>query len=224
MLRNAAADVRNAMLDSLSTLDKSNHIFSPQFERKMRRLMHRQRAWYRILQRVAAVFLALLLGCGIWLVADVNASSVFLKWVQNVYENSVVYQFFGFGNMQEKPKLSDYRPTWLPDGYVEEYTIATDSQIVIDYSNANDETVYFQFMELGEHTQEEIILAGMAAPIDVTVNGMHGKFYQATDIAQSNVLLWFDTEHNIAFSLHGYLEKPIMLRIAESVSLDNMTN
>lgn len=222
MLRDAAADVRKAMLDSVSTLDKNNHTFSPRFERKMRSLLHQHKAGYTLFQRVAVMFLILLVGSGVWLAVDVNASSVFLKWIQNVYENSVVYQFFG--NIQEKGTFTGYSPTWLPEGYVEMDTIATDSQIVVEYRNANDETIYFQSMELDEHTQEEIVLDGMENPVNVTINGMHGIFYQAIDITQSNELLWFDTEHDIAFSLHSYLEKSIMLRIAESVSLGNLTN
>ena len=222
MLRDAAVDMRNAMLDSLSDLDISTHTFSPRFERKMRRVIRRQKPWYRLLQRVAVAFLVLLLGSGLWLVVDVNASSVFLEWMQNVYKNSIVYQFFG--DMQEEPKLEDYRPVWLPKGYVETDRISTDAQTTIEYRNTNDEVIYFQSIELDEHTQEEIVLDGMAMPIDISVNGMPGKYYQAKDAAQSNVLLWFDAEHTISFSLHSYLDKSIMLHIAESVSLDDVTN
>lgn len=74
ILRDASRDVRNAMLDSLSNVDIPTHMFSPRFERKMRRLIHRQKPWYRLLQRVAAVFLVLLLGSGFLLVTNANAN------------------------------------------------------------------------------------------------------------------------------------------------------
>ncbi len=222
ILRDASRDVRNAMLDSLSNVDIPTHMFSPRFERKMRRLIHRQKPWYRLLQRVAAVFLVLLLGSGFLLVTNANASSAFFKWVQNVYKNSIVYQFFG--SLEGEPRLEDYRPTWLPNGYNEEKTIIMDDQVVIEYCNVKGEAIYFKSMKLDTFAQEEIILDGMAAPVDIAVNGLPGKYYQAKDVAQSNVILWFDEKHGAILSMHSYLEKSIILRIAESVSLDDVTN
>lgn len=69
MLRNAAAEVREAMLDSLPPQEDMNHVFSRRFERKMNRLIQKQKGGHQTLQRIAAVFLALLLGGGIWLLS-----------------------------------------------------------------------------------------------------------------------------------------------------------
>lgn len=222
MLRSAAADVRNAMLDSLATTEEPDHIFSPQFERKMRRLIHRQKPHYRLLQKIAAVLLALVVISGGWLVVDAKASAAFRQWVQNVYENSIVYQFFGKG--KEEPEMANYRPAWLPEGYVEANITIFDSQVLIEYRNLNNESLYFHYMDMNEYILAEIDTEDMAAPIEITVNGMQGMFYQAIGSEQSNNLVWFDTEHNIYFSLSAYMEKSIMLCIAESVSLANVTN
>ncbi len=220
MLREATAEVRDAILDSLSVSDNHQHIFSQRFERKMNKLIRKQRAQHHVLQKVAIVFFALLMGCSVWLITDANASSVFLKWVQDVYENSIVYKFFG---NTHKTGISNYCPTWLPEGYVESDTIVEDFQILIEYRSINDEIIYFHCMELGEHAQTETVLEGMMVPTQVIVNGMQGRFYQATDVTQSNELIWFDTEHDIVFNLSGHLDKSVMLHIAESVSLDTMT-
>ncbi len=221
VLREATADVRDAILDSLSVSDSHQHIFSQRFEQKMKKIIRKQRTQHHIIQKVAIVFFALLMGCSVWLITDANASSVFLKWVQDVYENSIVYKFFG--NTQEKTSISNYHPTWLPDGYVESDTIVEDFQILIEYRSINDEIIYFHCMELGEHTQTETVLEGMMAPTEVTVDELQGRFYQATDVTQSNELIWFDTEHDIVFNLSGHLDKSTMQRIAESVFLDTVT-
>lgn len=94
MLQTAAAEVREAMLASLPKQETMRHIFSRRFERKMERLIRKQEGVRQMLGRIAAVFLALLLGGWIWLTVDAGASAAFRKWIQSVYENSIVYRFF----------------------------------------------------------------------------------------------------------------------------------
>lgn len=222
MLRSAAADVRNAMLDSLSSSTEPDHTFSSRFEQKMQKLIHHQKKRYRFLKQVAAIILALMVCGGVWLAVDADASAAFLQWIQKIYENSVVYQFFG--SAQDNAKFADYRPGWLPDGYVETKVTTIDSQIMIEYCNASGETLCFHYMEMDEHTQTETYLEGMEVPVELTVNGMRGMFYQTIDSAQSNELIWFDVEHDIVFNLSGYLDKTTMISVAESIFLTNMTN
>ena len=222
MLRSAAADVRNAMLDSLSSSTEPDHTFSLQFEQKMQKLIHHQKRRYLLLKQAAAVILALMVCGGIWLAVDADASAAFLQWIQKIYENSVVYQFFG--SIQDNVEFADYRPAWLPDGYVETKVTTIDSQIMIEYCDANGETLYFHYMEMDDHIQTETSLEGMEAPVELIVGGMRGIFYQANDSAQSNELIWFDVDHNIVFNLSGYLDKTTMMFVAESVFLADMTN
>lgn len=46
MLWNAAAEVREAMLDSLLKQEDMNHVFSRRFERKTNRLIQKQKGVY----------------------------------------------------------------------------------------------------------------------------------------------------------------------------------
>lgn len=216
LLRAAAVDVRNAMLDALPALEECSHTFSQQFERKMQKLIRRQKTGYRLLRQVAAVFLALLVGSGVWLMVDTEARAAFLQWVQTVYENSIVYRFFG--NAPAEPELANYRPTWLPEGYMETDTIIMDSQLLVEYRNTEKNVIYFQCFPMDESTQSEFILNGVTPSDAITVNGMYGIFYQPEDPAQPNELLWFDEESGIAFNLSGYLGKSTMLGIVENVS------
>lgn len=216
LLRAAAVDVRNAMLDALPALEECSHTFSQQFERKMQKLIRRQKTGYRLLRQVAAVFLALLVGSGVWLMVDTEARAAFLQWVQTVYENSIVYRFFG--NAPAEPELANYRPTWLPEGYMETDTIIMDSQLLVEYRNTEKNVIYFQCFPMDESTQSEFILNGVTPSDAITVNGMYGIFYQPEDPAQPNELLWFDEESGIAFNPSGYLGKSTMLGIVENVS------
>ncbi len=222
LLRAAAVDVRNAMLDALPALEECSHTFSQQFERKMQKLIRRQKTGYRLLRQVAAVFLALQVGSGVWLMVDTEARAAFLQWVQTVYENSIVYRFFG--NAPTAPELANYRPTWLPEGYVETNAIIEDSILLVEYQNNENDAIYFQCFPMDESVLLSLIPAGKIFSEEVTVNGMYGVLYQPENADENAELLWFDEELHIAYSLSGHFEKPVMLHIAESVSLDDSTN
>ena len=222
LLRAAAADVRTAMLDALPAPEECSHTFSPQFERKMQKLIRQQKAGYRLLRQVAAVFLALLVGSGVWLMVDTEARAAFLQWVQTVYENSIVYRFFG--NAPVNPEMMNYRPTWLPEGYVEANVITEDSMLVVEYRNSENSVIYFGCVSMNDSVAVSLIPDGEIASEEVSVNGMYGEFYQPENTAESNDLYWFDEELHIAYSISGHLEKSVMLHIAESVSLVNSTN
>lgn len=222
MLRNAAAEVREAILDSLPGQDELQHAFSRRFERKMGRLLQKQREGHQTLQRIAAVFLALLIGSGIWLTVDADASAAFRKWIQSVYENSIVYRFFnGTGEMTS---LGQYRLTWVPEGYEESYIEAFDYYILIEYENIEGEKLYLYCTRLNDRAQFEAVLDEMMEPVEVTVDGMRGMFSQSKTSAQFNELFWFDDDHDVAFQLSSSLEKSVMLHIAKNVRLGNSTN
>lgn len=222
LLRAAAADVRNAMLDALPAPEECSHTFSPEFEQKMQKLIHQQKVGRRLLRQVAAVFLALLVGSGVWLMVDTEARAAFLQWMQTVYENSIVYRFFG--NAPAEPELVNYRPTWLPEGYVETDIADEDPLLLVEYRNSESDVIYFGASPMNDSLMIQLIPEGEMLSEEVTVNGMSGVFYQAENANKSNDLLWFDEKHHIVYTLSGYLEKSVMLHIAESVSLEDSTN
>ena len=51
----------------------------------------------------------------------------------------------------------------------------------------------------------------------MTVLGDTGEFYTATDDSETNELVWFDDESGILFTLSSFLDKGVMLEMAESV-------
>lgn len=98
--------------------EECRHVFSLSFEKKMRRLLRKQRHPFahRMLQRAAAIFLTALVGIGTWLAVDMQARAAFFRWCKEVYENQVIYRFYG----EQRGQTDVYRPAWLPDGYEED--------------------------------------------------------------------------------------------------------
>ena len=96
-LRAAAKEASLALAETLVQGSKQQPPYSPSksFTRKMSRLCRRERhpVFHRTMQRVAAVFLALLLtGIG-WLTIDAEARAATIAWFRSISQSSIVYRF-----------------------------------------------------------------------------------------------------------------------------------
>ena len=64
------------------------HEFSPAFEKKIRKLKRRadHPAFYRTMNRVASILLAILIAIGAWISVDAEARAAVVGWVKEIYE------------------------------------------------------------------------------------------------------------------------------------------
>ena len=122
MIAEAAAKYNDALIQYWQNVEMEEHEFSSKFERKMRRLIWKVKYPYmhKALRSVACILIAFLISFASVLTFNVEARAAFTRWIREVYEDSIVYEFFG--DRSETASL-DYRVTWVPDGYelVDEY-------------------------------------------------------------------------------------------------------
>ena len=92
VLRRAAREAGQAVLDSLPPEDQCHHQFSDGFEKKMRRLRRRTShpAARKVLVRAAGFFLALLLSGTVWLSLDARARDAVSGCVSSDESSSIV--------------------------------------------------------------------------------------------------------------------------------------
>ena len=95
-LRAAAKEASLALAETLvhGSSQQPPYIPSKSFTCKMSRLCRRERhpVFYRTIQRVAAVFLALLFtGIG-WLTVDAEARAATIAWFRSISQSSIVYR------------------------------------------------------------------------------------------------------------------------------------
>lgn len=219
-LRLAAASVREAMLSTIPAPEECRHTFSLEFEAKMEQLMKtEQRRSHRrsIARRVAAVFLAALIGVSAWLAIDTQARASFFNWVREVYETHIVYRFTG-----EVPTetLPEYRLGWLPEGYVQVSSSGTEEMWAALYQSGED-ALTFVYYRMAPGEVGSIYDTGSDGE-PLTVNGNSGHFYPGADEASSNGLAWIDEKQSIFFMLSGFLSSDDMLHIAETLYLEEM--
>lgn len=216
-LKRAASAVCDAMLAALPDPAECNHVFSAEFEEKMDLLIakeERRSKTRKILQRVAAAALAVVIGIGAWLAVDQEARAAVFRWIREVYESSVLYRFTGETPSGELPV---YRPTWLPDGYEETAVVGTETVLTLVYQKNEDAfTLTYHWM-----TEERVfeLIGTDGEGIAVWVGNNQGRYYPALNHESTNDLVWIDEEANIMFTLSAFLSEKDILHIAESTEL-----
>lgn len=217
-LRAAAKEASLALAETLvhGSSQQPPYIPSKSFTCKMSRLCRRERhpVFYRTIQRVAAVFLALLFtGIG-WLTVDAEARAATIAWFRSISQSSIVYRFL---NPAPQQTLPDYTPTWLPDGFEEQehhkddqrsswYYVSGSDFIVIEVDVYHSGTV---LSLIGDHSGCE----------EVNVNQFIALFVPANGASSVSNLVWIDEQNGLIFSVGSTLEKSVMLHIAESIEL-----
>lgn len=226
-LKQAAASVRRSMLDSMPPPSRCAHEFSPEFQAKIQYLISRERrrgSVCKAMKRVVMFFLAVLVSVGAWLTVDAEARAAFFSWVREVYQEHIVYRFTGAPVAEELPA---YRITWLPEGYEE----------VDAYSNADRYNAFYQqgddimsafvfeyiFVQDGSLTELLLIDEGDYNYKTIDVNGVQADFYEALLPGETNCLIWFDESTNIVFRINGFPKESVIVHIAQSVLLTNLT-
>ena len=116
-LQAAATQTAESLLSSFPAPSSCQHVFSELFLKKIDVLLQKRRrraAAQRMWQRVAVVFLVVLLSAATWLSVDVQAREKLFHWSKEIFENMFVYRIDG-GNIEKT--YCGYEPTWLPDGF-----------------------------------------------------------------------------------------------------------
>lgn len=195
--------------------DAIQHMFSPQFENKIRKLKKKadHLVFYRAMHCVASILLAILIGASAWLAVDVEARAAVFGWIKEVYKDFFVYRY---EDKSENPITeSDYRPSWLPDGYTEFFIDDTTELILIAYANEAGEMLKFNYVQNPNETRWNVDLTQMEIA-SVQVNGNAADLLISTSPDIANCILW-STPDNTAFYISAFLDEDDLARIAESV-------
>lgn len=220
MLYQSVAEAREIWLDTLpDDSEIPEHEFSEEFNREMDRLIglsQKRKKSGRRIRRIAAMFAAVLIGSGAWLSVDLEARAAFTKWIRSVWSDGVVYHFVGESS---GATISDYHCAWLPEGMEASELYHSDDQGYTTYLNTDGGHVFLDYSYMDDGSAHFITPSGEEGLRHevVEINGMPGDFYIEKEAGHSHVLLWFDEEENIAFTLHSDLMPEDILRMAGSV-------
>ena len=220
--------IRQAMLDAaLADFPQADlpeaPSFSPKYLAWERKFLRSPQAfaqrtlrpmWQTTLRSAACFLLVVSLSFASLMAFSPQARAWVASWFTEWHEDHVTYRFTGETLPTEA--LRDWAPTYLPDGYVQTDFIDLPGVVSILYNN-DDPTMEIEFSYQllteggGEHLDNE-----RHTPSPITIRGMQGEFWEATDGSQ-NFLVWFDEESKHAFLLMSRQPKNELIKIAESV-------
>lgn len=190
------------------------HDFSPDFERKMKKLIRRadHPIRHRVAQAAACFLLAALLsGCTVLAISP-EARAAFVGWMRETYETWFVYRYAG--EDQELPKDTVFQITWLPEGFVEVEHSASEDQIFTLYQDGNSNSITYMYARsmasANLYIEEDEVEAQT-----VQIGHIRADLYLDQKLGEANALVWHDG--GALFLLHGNCSGEELIKIAESV-------
>lgn len=169
--------------------------------------------WQKALRIAACLLLAAALSFGTLMATSAEAREWVQKWIAEWYYDHVAYIA-----TENAPSnyLGLWEPTYLPEGYEKSDYVDLGAAICIYYNNNNPELeIGFRYMRMSEGNGFQLDNEWHTMT-DININGMSGKFFEATDDGQ-NMVLWFDEETMYSFLLVAQLPRDTLMFIAESV-------
>ncbi|MDY3993032.1 MAG: DUF4367 domain-containing protein [Evtepia sp.] len=216
-LRTAARAVSQAMIDSLPEPEDCHHDFSPEFERKMKKLLRRSRHWglYQGLKRAACFFLVLLLSGGIFLTVNAEAREIVFGWVSEKFEDA--QRYFYPGKTTSSVDIVRYRLD-VPDGYWLEDTLDVETLVNEIYLNEEGEYISFTYQyETETSAGEEYVIDTDTEKKQVRVNGVTADLYLSNSEDANNTIIWTDPETGALIDVTAFMAKDDLIDLAESV-------
>lgn len=216
-LRTAARAVSQALIDSLPEPEDCHHDFSPEFERKMKKLIRRSRHWglYQGLKRAACFFLVLLLSSGAFLTVNAEAREIVFGWVSEKFEDA--QRYFYPGETTSSVDIVRYRLD-VPDGYWLEDTL--DEETLVNEIYLNEEGAYISFTyqyETETSSGEEYVIDTDAEKKQVRVNGVTADLYLSNSEDANNTIIWTDPETGALIDVTAFMDEDDLIDLAESV-------
>lgn len=199
------------------------HDFSPAFEKKMKKLLHRAKhpGWHQFLQAAACLLLVVLLtGCAVLAVSP-ELREAFTGWVREVYESYFVYRYNGpEGEVREDTEYlipNGYRPTWTPDGWQKSEVSEDKATTYVFYENAEGASMVFICTKDPKASTVYLDKGNDVDVQEVQVQDGKADLYMDRREGYSNVIVWKNEETGILLLINGPLTEAELVRMAESV-------
>lgn len=218
MLRQAAQKANEVLVQNAEhDYDPEHpHTFSPSFEKKMKGLVRKTRhqSFYKAMQRVAAVFLALLIGSGIWLSVDAEAREAALGWIKEKYADFFVYRFSD--EIVVTPHQQQYRLKTIPDGYTEFRTVSHSGGTTITYANKNNDILRFGYIYDPSSTAWFLVVDNTEHSV-TEVNGCSADLFTSTSEDVASTIMWIDPSTNVAFEISAFVSTDELIEMAKNI-------
>lgn len=172
-----------------------------------------------LLRPLAAACLMLVLVFSVLSVNEANAGTNQIRWTRRIRDDYFYYLFWN----AERPEtpMPTYRTTWFPEGYV----TWLENESEHDYQKrthlAEDDSIgiSFSYRYVGSNDRSQYSYKkGSYTYTETTVNTLPADLYHVHEY-NMGILIWFDREESLMFSLTYECDDETAMRIAEGVAL-----
>lgn len=192
----------DAMLQELEeNMEEEDYDFSPEFEKKMERLIKKEsHGWLggagKFIVKVAVAVLCVL-GLSLAVTMSVDAyRTKFFQTAQELWEDSVIHTYF---SGDEEQSFVPQEPAYVPEGYVEVSRYESEDMLNIAYQNENGEKIYWDQVIALDH-EDNTIDAEYEKSEMVKIRGGVINIYTYSD---GYITIYYEYQHYI-FILAGY--------------------
>ena len=198
--------------------------YSPQYKRWERGLLknpqrfikkNSRTAFRRALDVAAAVFITLAVLFGALIASSPGARAAVIRWFRERFPTHDTYRFTQTSDAQE---LGQWRPTYLPDGYVETLCMDLGNQIIVNFENEEGERITLNFLFINEGKLFYIDNEDMDIA-ETKIGGHAAQVYKAQDNSKKNNIVWIDEGSGVAFNLTSFEPCEVLISMAESMEL-----
>lgn len=211
-LKEAAAIVRKALLESLPDTMEYTPDYSSAFLEKMGRLIvktKRRVHFIDVASRIVAVILIFLFCSSVWVLSSVDARAFFKAWIREVYEGSFIYRYFV---ELQNDELKNYDFTELPSGYIEIVNERNDTSHFKMYQK-DESIISFMYYKMNDGTVQKVFAAkGEKIIIDENI----ADIYVSED-GQVYDLVLINEKDGVVFWISSDVEKELLVNLAKSI-------
>ena len=216
-LREAARQAEKNLLDSLPEPENCEATFSPEFKRKMKKLVRRTdhpvRYWLQ--KAVACILLTILIGGGSVLTFSTEARAAFVGWIREMYENYFVYYFVG--EVRNNSENFVFLPSWLPDGYTESFVSELSGQTIMVFEDDNKTQITFGYSKNIGYWKLYVDIENSEVR-QVEVLGQIADMYSSNLNEGAKHLVWIDENIDYVFFISANLSEDVIVQIAENIN------
>ena len=168
---------------------------------------------HRILSTAATIALVITILFGVLMLASPSVRSVVFQWFREMF---ATHDAYGFSQLDEDKTVGEWKPTYLPEGYIETIDMDMGTGVYINYGNDAGGSISLNYMLATEGSSFNVDNEGMVIN-EITIAGYAAHVYQSLDAAKKNAVVWVNEDAGLAFMLSSFETCELLDRIAESI-------
>ena len=212
MLKEAAKEAGNAVINSLPEHTELSHEFSNEFENKMKIVLQiaKQKKRKRIFQQAACWIVVFIVSGSSLLMFNTEARATIFHWLKQQYNGFMEYRFTGGAASEQKQYVLNY----IPKGYYVKEATEMEGMNIAIYQNDMGNQIAF----ISSSGADDISLfVSDENAQEVMVGNLKADYYQAEAEGENSVLVWYSEDRTTIFSISAAISKEEMVKVAESV-------